>query len=145
MEENSMYNRGFYSYKTENVDIKTLYTVEYTRDQKVIKLMDTAQFDYNMLSKKEFDYLEDAVSFFNTLYYSESVLHIVLYEQVILNGEIVLEQFKDCVLPTVLDKISAQRVKRAEAIEEEYKMENEKLKKFLVRHGVNPDKIKDND
>ena len=94
-----MYNRGMYTYKDNNVDVKTLYTVEYTTDQKVFDLMETSKFTFDMLSKRQFDYLEDAISFWNTLYYREDILHVMLYEQVILNGEVVLEQSKDQVLP----------------------------------------------
>ena len=110
-----MYNRGYYSYKEENKDIKTLYTVEYTRDKKVLDMMDKKEFTFDMLDKKQFDFLEDAVSFWNSLYYDETVLHVMLFEQIILDGDVILEQCKDMVVPTVLDTISKQRVKQAEA------------------------------
>ena len=136
-----MFKRGYYSYKAENKDIKTLYTIEYTRDKKVFDLMDTAKFTFDMLDKKEFEFLEDAISFFNCLYYDETVLHIMLLEQVILDGEIILEQVKDAVLPTVLDTISKQRVKQAENNMELYKAENEKMKSFLASHGIDASKL----
>lgn len=136
-----MFKRGYYSYKATNKDIKTLYTIEYTRDKKVFDLMDTAKFTFDMLDKKEFDFLEDAISFFNCLYYDETVLHIMLLEQVILDGEIILEQVKDAVLPTVLDTISKQRVKQAENNMELYKAENEKMKSFLAKHGIDASKL----
>lgn len=136
-----MFKRGYYGFKAENKDIKTLYTIEYTRDRKVYDLMDTAKFTFDMLDKKQFDFLEDAISFFNCLYYDESVLHIMLLEQIILDGEIILEQCKDAVLPTVLDTISKQRVKQAEANMELYKAENEKMKSFLAKHGIDASKL----
>ena len=136
-----MYNRGYYGYKAEGKDIKTLYTIEYTRDQKVFDIMPTAKFKDDMLDKKQFDYLEDAISFWNTLYYDETVLHVMLFEQILLDGEIVLEQCKDMVVPTVLDTISKQRVKQAEANMEAYKAENEKLKKYLAKYGIDASKI----
>lgn len=135
-----MYNRGMYTYKNENVDIKTRYTVEYTTDQKVFDLMDTVNFDFDMLSKKQFDYLEDAITFWNTLYYREDVLHVMLFEQVILNGEIVLEQSKDQVLPTVLDEISRKKVESNQKLREEFERENNLLKAFLQKYHVDPDK-----
>ena len=136
-----MYNRGYYDYKAEEKDIKTLYTIEYTRDQKVFDIMPTAKFTFDMLDKKQFDYLEDAISFWNTLYYDETVLHVMLFEQILLNGKIVLEQCKDMVVPTVLDTISKQRVKQAEANMEAYKAENEKLKRYLAKYGIDASKI----
>ena len=138
-----MYNRGYYGYKAEGKDIKTLYTIEYTRDQKVFDIMPTSKFTDDMLDKKQFDYLEDAISFWNTLYYDETVLHVMLFEQILLDGKIVLEQCKDMVVPTVLDTISKQRVKQAEANMEAYKAENEKLKKYLAKYGIDASKIEE--
>ena len=136
-----MYNRGFYSYKDKNKDIKTRYTVEWTRDQKVLDKMDTAEFDFSMLDKRQFDYLEDAVSLWNKLYYEETVLHVLLYEEIILDGETILEQFKDMVVPSVLDKISAQRVDRAEKAMETYKKENDMFKKFLEKYHIDMKRV----
>ena len=138
-----MYNTGYYGYKAEGKDIKTLYTIEYTRDQKVFDIMPTANFTDDMLDKKQFDYLEDAISFWNTLYYDETVLHVMLFEQILLDGKIVLEQCKDMVVPTVLDTISKQRVKQAEANMEVYKAENEKLKRYLAKYGIDASKIEE--
>ena len=136
-----MYNRGFYSYKEKNKDIKTRYTVEWTRDQKVLDKMDTTEFDFSMLDKRQFDYLEDAVSLWNKLYYEETVLHVLLYEEIILDGETILEQFKDMVVPSVLDKISAQRVERSEKAMEAYKKENDMFKKFLEKYHIDMKRV----
>ena len=138
-----MFKRGYYGYKAEGKDIKTLYTIEYTRDQKVFDLMPTVKFTDDMLDKKQFDYLEDAISFWNSLYYDETVLHVMLFEQILLDGKIVLEQCKDMVVPTVLDTISKQRVKQAEANMEVYKAENEKLKRYLAKYGIDASKIEE--
>ena len=137
-----MYDRGFYSYKDANKDIKTHYYIEYTRDHKVFDIMDTVEFDFSMLDRKDFDYLEDAVSFWNHLYYDESILHVMLFEEIILDGETILEQCKDMVVPSVLDKISAQRVKQAETEVQAYKEENERLKNYLAQYGIDVSKIK---
>lgn len=136
-----MYNRGFYSYKDKNKDIKTRYTVEWTRDQKVLDMMDTAKFDFNMLDKRQFDFLEDAVSLWNKLYYEETVLHVMLFEEIIFDGEIILEQCKDMVVPSVLDKISSQRVERAEKTMEVYKKENDMFRKFLEKYHIDMKRI----
>lgn len=136
-----LYNRGYYSYKDKNRDIKTRYTVEYTRNHKIFNIMDTKDFDFDMLDKKQFDYLEDAFSFWIYLYYDESVLHVMLFEQIILNGEIILEQCKDMVTPTVLDKISAQKVRKVEKAMEEYKKENDLFKKFLAKYHIDMKRV----
>ena len=138
-----MFKRGYYGYKAEGKDIKTLYTIEYTRDQKVFDIMPTANFTFDMLDNKLFDYFEDAISFWNTLYYDETVLHVMLFEQILLDGKIVLEQCKDMVVPAVLDTISKQRVKQSEANMEAYKAENEKLKRYLAKYGIDASKIEE--
>lgn len=139
------YNRGYYGYKDANKDIKTHYYIEYTRDQKVFDIMDTTEFNFSMLDRQNFDFLEDAVSFWNHLYYDESILHVMLFEEIILDGKIILEQYKDMVVPSVLDKISAQRVKQAETEVQAYKEENERLKNYLAQYGIDVSKIKQED
>lgn len=131
-----MYDRGFYSYKDSNKDIKTHYYIEFTRDQKLIDIMGTIEFDFSMLDRRDFDYLEDAISFWNKLYYEETVLHVMLFEEIILDGEVILEQCKDMVVPSVLDRISQLRVDRAEKEIEEYKKENDLIKKFLEKYNI---------
>lgn len=135
------YKRGFYSYKDISKDIKTHYYIEYTRDQKVFDIMDTVKFDFSMLDRKDFDYLEDAISFWNHLYYDESILHVMLFEEIILDGEIILEQNKDMVVPSVLDKISVQRVKQAETEREAYKKENDLFRKFLAKYNIDMKRV----
>lgn len=136
------YRRGFYSYRDKSKDIKTHYYIEYTRNQKVFDIMDTAEFDFSMLDRRDFDYLEDAVSFWNRLYYDESILHVMLFEEIILDGEIILEQCKDMIVPSVLDKISAQRVRQAEMEREAYKKENDLFKKLLEKYNIDIKRIK---
>ena len=104
--------------------------------------MDTAEFDFSMLDRRDFDYLEDAVSFWNRLYYDESILHVMLFEEIILDGEIILEQCKDMIVPSVLDKISAQRVRQAEMEREAYKKENDLFKKLLEKYNIDIKRIK---
>lgn len=135
------YNRGYYGYKDKNKDIKTHYYIEYTRDQKVFDIMDTAQFDFSMLNRKDFDYLEDAVSFWNHLYYDESILHVMLFEEIILDGNVILEQCKDMIVPSVLDKISEQRVRQTENAMKEYKKENDLMRKFLEKYHIDMERV----
>lgn len=136
-----MYDRGFYSYKDANKDIKTHYYIEYTRDHKVFDIMDTVEFDFSMLDRQDFDYLEDAVSFWNHLYYDESILHVMLFEEIILDGEIILEQCKDMVVPSVLDKISEQEVRQAENAIKEYRKENDLFRKFFAKYHIDMERV----
>lgn len=140
-----MYNRGYYGYVAEGKDVKAVYQIEFTRDKKVFDMMDTVNFSDDMLDKKQFDYLEDAVCFWNSLYYDETILHLMMFEQILLDGEIILEQCKEFRLPTVLDNISKQRIKQAEETVRAYKIENEKLTKYLAKYGIDASKIKEED
>lgn len=65
----------------------------------------------------------------------------MLFEEIILNGEIILEQNKDMVVPSVLDKISAQRVKQAETEREAYKKENDLFRKFFTKYSIDMKRV----
>lgn len=131
-----------YSYKKENTDIKTLYTIEFTRDQKVFEIMNTANFDFNMLNKKTFDYLQEAINLYNVLFYEESVLHIMLYEQIILNGEIILEQEKDMRSVNILSQETQRQIKKVEYENDLLKEENKIMSEFLSKYNINVTKIR---
>lgn len=133
--------RGYYSYIDKEKNIRTLYSLEYTFNQKVVDAMETSTWDSAMLTTRKFDYLEDAITNWNSLYYNEKCLYVMLYEQIILDGEVILEQCKDMSVPTVLDNISKQKVKKTEDLMEIYKEENEKMKNFLLKYGIDVKKI----
>ena len=69
-----MYNRGYYGYKAEGEDIKTLYTIEYTRDQKVFDIMPTSKFTDDMLDKKPFEVIPERVEVMKNSIYNEPIL-----------------------------------------------------------------------
>lgn len=133
--------RGYYGYIDKEKNIRTLYSLEYTFDQKVIDTMESSAWDPGMLTTRKFNYLEDALTNWNSLYYNEKCLYVMLYEQIILDGEVILEQCKDMSVPTVLDNISKQKVKEAEDLMEIYKEENEKMKNFLLKYGIDVKKV----
>ena len=60
----------------------------------------------------------------------------MLFEEIILDGETILEQCKDMVVPSVLDKISEQEVRRAENAMKEYRKENDLFRKFLEKYHI---------
>jgi len=82
-----------------------------------------------MLKKIELDYLQDAINIYNRLYYDESTLHIMLFEQILLNDEIILEQSKDMQSINILsqhiqNKINAVQLENTALKEELQKIEN---------------------
>ena len=66
---------------------------------------------------------------------------VMLFEQIILDGEVILEQHKDMVVPSVLDKISEQRVRQAETVMETYKKENDLFKKFIAIYNIDMKRV----
>lgn len=134
-------DKGFYSYVKENKDIKTKYSLEWTFDSKVMDAMETKDFDSSMLNRGEYDYLEDAIRGYITVRYNENCLWCVLHEQVLLDGEIVMEQFKDDVVPKLLDSESKRHVQETKYNMEVLQKENDKLKKFMGKYGIDADKL----
>ena len=72
--------------------------------------MDTVKFDSEMLKKIELDYLQDAINIYNRFYYDEFTLHIMLFEQILLNDEIILEQSKDMTSINILSKHTQNKI-----------------------------------
>ena len=133
--------RGYYGYKKEGVNIETVYTLEYTCDQKVFDSIGTVKFDDSKLTKKEFPYLEDAVQLWHALISDERCLYLMLWEQIKLNGEIVLEQCRDMVIHSFRGTRDQKRAEKAERIAEELNAENERLKAYLRRYNVDVNKV----
>jgi hypothetical protein len=129
-----MKQSGYYSYIKPNTDIKTKYQIEFTRNQKIFDIMDTSKFTFDMLNKIEFDYLQDAINTYNVLYYDESVLHVMLFEQIILNDEVILEQCKDNTSISILPRSVQNRVNQIELENEEYKKDKEQMKAFIKKY-----------
>lgn len=48
-------------------------------------MMDAVKFSNDILNKKQFDFLEDTICFWNTLYYDETILHLMMFEQILLD------------------------------------------------------------
>ena len=133
--------RGFYSYTKPNTNIKTKYIIEYTKDQKVFDLMNTAKFDFEMLKKIELDYLQDAINIYNRLYYDESTLHIMLFEQILLNDEIILEQSKDMQSINILSQHIQNKINAVQLENTALKEELEKVENALKQYNMTIEKL----
>ncbi len=134
-------DKGFYSYVKENKDVKTLYSLEWTFDKKVLDAMETKDFDSDMLSRRQYKYLEDAIRDYIEVRYNENCLWCVLFEQILVDGEVILEQCKDDIVPELLDKESKRYVRETEYNMEVLQAENSKLKKFIGKYGIDADKL----
>jgi len=131
-----MKQNGYYGYVKANTNIKTKYQLEFTRDKKVFDIMGTSKFEDTMLDKRELDFLEDAINLYNVLYYDESVLHVMLFEQIILNDEIILEQCKDMTSISILSQHTQKRISQVENINNELIEQNKKIELALSKYGM---------
>lgn len=133
---------GFYSYIKPNTNIKTRYIIEFTRDKKVIDIMGTSKFTWDMLEKRELDYLQDAINLYNVLYYDESVLHVLMHEQIIYNDDVILEQFKDQVSFNILPQKIQQEISKVEEHNKLLQEENNIYKEFCNKCNLSISDIK---
>ena len=89
--------QGFYGYQKGNVE--TCYTVEYIDNEKDWKRflnaqkMNATEDPWEAYQTKEFDNISEAVQFWIIKYMMESTYDIKLTETVVLDGEIILEQY----------------------------------------------------
>lgn len=86
--------KDFYGWSLENINagtVETKYTVEYINDKKTWKKFDKTE-DIELYSKREYDNISDAITFYLTWFISDKCYDIKLWEQIYVNGEMVLEQ-----------------------------------------------------
>ena len=86
--------KDFIGWSLENIEkgtVETKYTVEYVNDKKVWdKFLRTE--DIELFSKREYDNIAEALTFYLTWYVNENCFYIQLWEQIYVNGEMVLEE-----------------------------------------------------
>ena len=86
--------KDFIGWSLENIGkgtVETKYTVEYVNDKKVWdKFLRTE--DIELFSKREYDNIAEALTFYLTWYVNENCFYIQLWEQIYVNGEMVLEE-----------------------------------------------------
>lgn len=93
-----------------NKNFELKYTIEFTQNKKVFEEIGTAKFTHNKLNRKEYDNLNDAIYSFNSLYYNNTVLHCMLFSELIIDGITVQE---DCIsIMPILDTKSYYQVEQ---------------------------------
>lgn len=86
--------KGFYGWSLENIKsgtVETKYTVEYINDTKTWERFEKTE-DIDLYSKRKYDNISEAITFYLTWFVSDKCYDIKLWEQVYVNGEMVLEQ-----------------------------------------------------
>ncbi len=87
-------HKDFWGWSLENINagtVETKYIVEYINDEKTWKKFDETE-DIDLYSKREYDNISEAISFYLTWFISDKCYDIKLWEQIFVNSEMVLEQ-----------------------------------------------------
>lgn len=131
--------KGFYGWSLENINkgtVETKYIVEYINDEKVWNRFLKSE-DPDLYSKKEYDSISDALTLYLTWYVNKNCYDIKMWEQVFVNGEMVLEQIIEPVstckfsMRQSINREMENRMREAERRAEELEKSNEVYKKFL--------------
>lgn len=131
--------KDFYGWSLENVNkgtVDTKYQIEYINDEKTWNKFQKSE-DIELYSKKEYDNISEALTFYMTWFVNESCYDIKMWEQVFVNGEMVLEQIVEPLstckfnMRQSIDKEMGKRMSDAERRTEELEKSNTVYKKFL--------------
>lgn len=131
--------KDFIGWSLENINAGTVeakYTVEYINDKKTWEKFDKTE-DIELYSKREYDNISDALTFYMTWFISDQCYDIKLWEQVFVNGEMVLEQMIEPQgnviynMRTQIDRDMKDNLHKAERKAEELEKENQVLQSFI--------------
>ena len=136
-------HKGFWGWSLENVGkgtVETKYIIEYINDKNTWdKFLRTE--DIELYSKREYDSIEKALTFYLTWYVNESSFDIKLWEYVYINGEMVLEQMIEPegsmkhYLRQSIDREMRERLHQAERKTAELEKTNSLYEGFIKRMG----------
>ena len=120
--------------------VETKYIIEYVNDKKVWdKFLRTE--DIELFSKREYDNISEALTFYLTWYVNENCFYIQLWEQIYVNGEMILEEMiepKGSMKYHLRNSISREmndRIGRAELKADELENTNELYRTFIKMLG----------
>ncbi len=131
--------KGFYGWSLESINagtVKTKYIVEYINDKRTWEKFCKTE-DFDLYDKREYDNISEAISFYLTWFISENCFDIKLWEQIFVNGEMVLEQIIESEntlmysLRMQVDRDMANRMYSAENRERKLEKENKLLMDFI--------------
>lgn len=134
---------GFYGWSLENINagkVETKYTVEYINDKKTWDRFLKTE-DIELFYKREYDNIAEALTFYLIWYVNENCFSIKLWEQIYVNGEMVLEQIiepngsMNYYLRTSIDREMNDRTQKAEQRLVEIEKSNKVYHDFIHRMG----------
>lgn len=132
-------HKDFLGWSLENINagtVETKYTVEYINDKRTWEKFDKTE-DIELYTKREYDNISDAITFYLTWFVSDQCYDIKLWEQIFVNGEMVLEQPiepQGCIgynIRMQIDRDMNNRMHIAEEKAEEIQRANSLLMEFI--------------
>lgn len=136
-------HKDFWGWSLESVGkakVDTKYVLEYIDDPKIADKLERTG-DYELFTKREFDDISKAITAYMTRYMKEDCVIVNLWETVLINGEMVLEQmieptgdFKHCMRHAVDDEMR-HRVASAERRAEDLERSNDLYAGFIKAMG----------
>ncbi len=125
---------------TGNGTVETKYLIEYINDERVWNKFLQIE-DIDLYSKKEYNNIADALTFYLTWFVNEKCFDIKMWQQIFVNGEMVLEEFvepKGCIRYYMRNSINREMENRMRSAEEklcDIKKENSLYRGFMERMG----------
>lgn len=136
-------HKDFCGWSLENIGkgtVETKYVIESITDDKTWnKFLKTE--DLDLYTKKEYDNIENAMEYYLCWYVSENCYDIKLWEQIFVDGEMVLEQMivpnSTCksVMRRSIDREMKDRMEQAESKVEELERSNTLANGFIKAMG----------
>lgn len=120
--------------------VETKYLIESITDEKTwSKFLKTE--DINLYTKKEYDSIENALEYYLCWYVNENCYDLKMWEQIYVNGEMVLEQMIEpkstckSVMRHSIDREMKDRMNKAESKVEELERSNTLANGFIKAMG----------
>lgn len=136
-------HENFYGWSLENVNkgtVETKYIIEYINDEKIWNRFLRTE-DIELYSRREYDDISSALSFYLVWYVNDNCFDIKLWEQVFVNGDMVLEQMIEPESTTKyslrqsIDREMNERMRQAEQRTEKLEKANVLYHGFIKRMG----------
>lgn len=133
--------KDFFGYAKEPNKTETKYIVESIRDEKTWgKFVKTE--DLDLCEKRTYDNIADALTFYLTWFVSDDCYDIKMWQQIIIDGEVFLEEFvepKGNTINNIRDQIDRDMKRCLHNLErenEEIKKTNETMNNFIKAIGA---------
>lgn len=135
--------KEFFGWSLENIGkgtVETKYIIESITDEKTWnKFLKTE--DIDLYSRREYNNVSEALGYYLTWYVNENCYDIKMWEQIFVNGEMVLEQMIEPkgttknYMSQSIDREMKDRMHRAEVKTQELQEQNKMYSAFIDRMG----------